>query len=210
MRTIGLIAIAITGLGLSGCSQVSSIFKKKPHYHTGDGTAVYTDNASTLRTTPQQAYQFADQSYDVDIYDSSSQYSTGYTTTNASYTTTSQYAGYGVELYGRPSSYSVAAVSDPRDAEFVMLNGESNIADWQNCETQHRGYLYASEYDFRLNPGFEVCMRNKGYVLTTEYGASSKQALNAQSARLRGPVQYQYASQPIISQPSSSYPGYFN
>lgn len=185
MRTIGLVAIAITGLGLSGCSQVSSVFKKKPHYHTNDGTVVYTDSQANLRTSPQQSYQFADNSQNVATY----------------YDTSSQYAGYGVELYQSQPAYSAAAYSDPRQAEFVMLNGESNIADWQNCETLHRGYLYASEYDFSLNPGFEVCMRNKGYVLTTEYGAGSKQTLNAQTARLRGPVQY--------NQPSSSYPGYF-
>lgn len=213
MRTIGFVAIAVMGLGMTGCSQISNVFKKKPHYHLDDGTTVYTGAEVSLRTTPQQSYQFSEgasqenygqENYDVEIYDASSQYAaTQYT--NSQYTSpqygVSPYAGFGVELFKSQPAYGVSAYTDPREAEFVSLNGESNIADWQNCETQHRGYLFASEYDFSLNPSFEVCMRNKGYVLTSEYGPSSKQILNAQTARLRGPIQY--------GQPSSAYPGYF-
>lgn len=199
MRTIGLVAIAMMGLGLSGCSQVSSVFKKKPHYHTSDGTAVYTSAEANLRTTPQQSYQFDQDSYDVDVYDASSQYaSPQYASSQYS---GSQYAGYEVELYNSQPSYSAPVYSDPREAEFVMLNGESKLIDWQNCEIMNQGYLYVSEYDFSLNPGFEVCMRNKGYVLTTEYGPNLKQTVSARAARLRGPVEF--------TQPSSSYPGYF-
>lgn len=192
MRTIGLVVIAMTGLGLSGCSQISSVFKKKPHYHTDDGTVVYTDSEASLRTTPQQPYQFADQGYDVDIYDSASQYA-GYGVDL--YDGSSDFTGYGVELYA-PTAYT-----DPRQAEFVMLNGESEATDWRNCETRNRGYLFLSEYDFRLNPDFEVCMRNKGYVLSSEYGPNNKEKLSAQSAGLRG----SFSS----SQTVSGYPGYF-
>jgi len=179
MRTLGLVVIAITGLGLSGCSQGSNIFgKKNPHYHTADGTAVYVDD--TLRTTPQQTYEFADQSYDVDVYDGATQYNTA-----PQYGSTSQYAGYSVELYNTQAAYVAPPFADPRDTEFVKL----------------RGYLYASEYDFRLDPDFEVCMRNKGYVMTTESGPTSKQILSARTAGLRGVYQ---------AQPStSSYSGYF-
>jgi len=205
MRTIGLVVIAITGLGVSGCSKSSALAKKKPHYHTADGTAVYVDDA--LRTTPQQSYQFADQSYNVDVYDGASQY------------TGSQYAGYGVELYNTASVYAPVAYSDPRETAFVKLNGESNTSDWRNCETLSRGYLYISEYDFLLDPEFEVCMRNKGYVMTSESGPTSKQVLTAQTAGLRGVYQpslnsYSYSSSSSTYQPSSSpsasaYPGYF-
>jgi len=162
MRTLGLVVIAIIGLGLSGCSQGSNIFgKKNPHYHTADGTAVYVDD--TLRT--------------------------------------SQYAGYSVELYNTQAAYVAPPFADPRDTEFVKLNGESETNDWRYCETTSRGYLYASEYDFRLDPDFEVCMRNKGYVMTTESGPTSKQILSARTAGLRG----DYQAQPS----TSSYSGYF-
>jgi len=192
MRTVGLVVIAITGLGLSGCSQISGLFgKKKPHYHAADGTAIYVDE--TLRTTPQQTYQFADQTYDVDVYNGAS-----------------RYAGYSVELYNNPSLYAPAAYRDPRDAGFVKLNGKSEAIDWRNCEMLSHGYLFISEYDFRLDPEFEVCMRNKGYVLSTESGPTTNEVLTAQSAGLRGVYQPTYSS-PSTYQPSSyssGYPGY--
>ena len=168
MRTLMIATLAITGLGLSGCSQISSLWKKS------DKADTLAHSDTSLRTTPQQDYQFDGQTYDVEIYDSASQYGT------------SQYAGYAVELYDSQPSYSAAAYSDPRQSEFIKLNGQSETIDWQNCETRHRGYLFLSEYNFSLNPGFEVCMRNKGYVLSTEYGPASKPTLSAQTAGLRG------------------------
>jgi len=193
MRISGLIVIGITGFAFSGCSQISSVFKKKPHYHDATGQAVYVNEDTSLRQTPEQGYQFADQSYDVTIYDRASLNSTDYQYSGGSeyiYANTdsnlSKYANYDVELYSSGGGYNNLGYSDPRDTEFVKLNGESDLADWRNCETLNRGYLLASEYDFGLNPDFEVCMRNKGYVLGTEYGPSSKPSLNAMSAKLRG------------------------
>ena len=177
MRILGLIAVGLAGLSLSACSQISSIFKKKPHYHTADGTTVYTGETESLRTTPAQTYQFPDQN-------------SGYTGgTEYVYASPASidfgYFGRNVELFNAPTRQITRAYSDPRDAEFVSLNGESKIEDWRNCEVLNRGYLWISEYDFSLHPGFEVCMRNKGYVLVSEYGSSAKPTLSAQSARLR-------------------------
>jgi len=199
MRTLGLVFVVATGLGLSGCSQISSIFKKKPHYHTADGTAVYVDSADTattfvdnsytdptLRAAPAQSYQFADQSH----------------------TGASQYTGYGVELYNQQLAYTPVPYSDPREAGFVSLNGKSEAVDWRNCETMSRGYLFISKYDFMLDPNFEVCMRNKGYVLTTESGPTSKQVLSARTVGLRGVYQTSTSSNTYSSsgsyQPSTS------
>jgi len=94
---------------------------------------------------------------------------------------------YDVVFYDQPAGLrrtaaSYTPVSDPRDVAFISLNGETRPADWQNCERTHRGYLYASDSILRLSPMFEVCMRNKGYVLTTELGVSSSQGLTAASA----------------------------
>jgi uncharacterized protein YceK len=211
MRNLTIAILAVTGVGLSGCSQVSSIFKKKPHYHTADGTAVYVnDTQEALRTPPVQDYQFADQSY-------GGSYTLPSETVNASYRTTSAYQsspyeGFGVELFNSQPSYNYTPIApvDPRNAEFIMLNGDGNISDWQNCETLNRGYLYASEYNFSLNPEFEVCMRNKGYVLTTEHGPHSKQVLSAQTARLRSsfPTSSFQSSSYQSGSTVSSYPGY--
>jgi len=171
--------IALTALGLSGCSLWSKSDKAADAEYAG----------TTLRTSPQQAYQFDGQRYEVDIYDTASQYAA------------SKYAGYAVELFDTRPVYAAAAYSDPRQTEFVKLNGESETMDWQNCESRHRGYLFLSEYDFRLDPGFEVCMRNKGYVLSTEYGPNSKRKLSAQTAGLRGSF--------TPSETNSAYPAYF-
>ncbi len=179
MRIRTMTVIALTGLGLSGCSLWNKSEKA--------ADVSYTD--ASLRASPQQAYQFDGQTYAVDVYDAASQYAP------------SPYAGYAVELFNTQSAYSVAAFSDPRQTEFVKLNGQSEPIDWQNCETRHRGYLFMSEYDFILDPGFEVCMRNKGYVLSTEYGAVSKRTLTAQTAGLRGV----YTS----PAPRSAYPAFF-
>jgi hypothetical protein len=186
MRIRTLAVVALMGFGLSGCSL----------WTKSDKAAQTTHSDTSLRTTPQQAYQFNDQAYTVDIHDAASNYN-GYSQ-SAGY---SQFAGYQVELYDTRPSYAAAAFIDPRQSEFVMLNGESEPADWQNCETSNSGYLYMSEYDFMLDPGFEVCMRNKGYVLTTEYGAGAKRTLSAQTAGLR-----ESFAQPA---PRSSYPAFF-
>ena len=188
MRILGIVAVSLVGLSLGGCSQLSGLFKKKPHYHTNDGAAVYSHVGTSLRGTPAQTYDFAASRADYGGFDNGApfvddfEYSGGteyiYASDNAAQ---SRYAGYQIEFFNFQGS-SRAALADPRQTEFVKLNGESNAQDWKTCEILNRGYLWASEYDFSLNPDFEVCMRNKGYVLSTEYGRSSKPTLTAQSA----------------------------
>ena len=180
MRIRTLTVMALMGLGLSGCSL----------WTKSDSSDTSAQSDTSLRSAPQQAYQFPNQSYDVDIYDGAS-----------------QYAGYAVEFYSNAPSYIsqsniTQSYSDPREVEFVKLNGDSEPTDWRNCEVMNRGYLFISEYDFRLDPGFEVCMRNKGYVLSAEYGPISKQALNAKNAGLRGVF-------PESESVNSTYPRFF-
>lgn len=103
-------------------------------------------------------------------------------------------ADYYVEIFD-DAIIQTAEVSfvDPRDVAFVKLNGSSENSDWRTCETQSRGYIFTSETDFSVNPPFEVCMRNKGYVLTTEAGSFADTPVNAKTAVLRG------FSQPLLS-----------
>lgn len=180
MRGLIITFTAVAGIALSGCSQVSGWLK--------GGKNATTQQAETdLRTTPTQSYAFSSGAYDVELYDST--------------VTQTNYSGYEVVLYTNPSSQmSSYVVTDPRDAEFVKLNGTSENSDWRNCEAQSNGYLYISEYDFSLQPDFEVCMRNKGYVLTTEAGAYAVNPISAKTAGLRG------YSQPSFSPSSYGYP----
>lgn len=177
IKTSLLSTLAVTGLGLSGCSQISSIFKGKSK------TTSSAEQATTVRTTPTQDYSFGDDTFEVELYEAPV-----------------NYAGYEVVLYTPVSNYLSEPV-DPRDAAFVKLNGHSEVADWRNCETRHRGYLFMSEYDFTLDPNFEVCMRNKGYVLSAEAGGYGSNPISAQTAGLRG---YSASTYPTTS--SYSYP----
>lgn len=195
MRIKILTVVALTALGLSGCSL----------WTKSDKAESVTQSDRVLRSSPTQAYQFDGQLYDVEIYDSASQYrvSNGYDGYGASggYTLAPSYISaqnyyYGYNDAAEPA-LRVAETTDPRDVAFVKLNGESEALDWRNCETLHRGYLRLTEYEFRLDPEFEVCMRNKGYVLTTEAGFITKPSLNAQNAGLR-------SSSPQYSYPTSS------
>lgn len=67
-------------------------------------------------------------------------------------------------LDGVPS----AVIADPASIAFVRLNGDTNLQDWRTCENLHRGYWLVDAAGGRLNPDFEVCMRNKGYVREAE------------------------------------------
>ena len=205
MRILGSIAIGMIGLSLSGCSQLSGLFKSNPASQTSDASVVKTRSDASLRVTPEQTYEFEASNADISgfgvefPFSDDFEYSGGTEYIYASddeagseYEDYVDYAGYEIEFF------NTAVRSDPRQAEFVKLNGESNSEDWKSCETINRGYLWVSEYDFTLNPGFEVCMRNKGYILSTEYGQSSKSTLNAQSAGL-GDGYPQRSSRPGLS-----------
>lgn len=193
MRSPILTLTVCAAFGLSGCSQVSGWLKGDS---PSDGQVVNAD----LRSTPDQSYEFSDGGYEVELYDTSTSYTTG----------SMSYAGYDVVLYDTAygathssttnSSTTNYVVADPREAEFVKLNGTSQNTDWQNCETSAQGYLFISEYDFSLDPNFEVCMRNKGYVLATEAGYFATNPISAKTAGLRG------YTQPGYVQSSYSYP----
>lgn len=193
MRIRTLAVIGLMGFGLSGCSLWTKSDKAAPAAHS----------ETTLRPTSQQTYQFEEEIYAGNVHNSAPTY-TNYANSNYS-----KYAGYVVELFDTGSSYVTPAFTDPRRTEFVMLNGESQAADWQNCETRNRGYLFMSEYDFMLDPRFEVCMRNKGYVMTSEYNPGTKQVLSAQTAGLRGSfpqTTYSQSAYPQSTISSAYYP----
>lgn len=182
MRRSVLAITACAALAVSGCSQISGWVK-------GDRNASSQQANANLRNTPGQSYQFSDGDYDVELYETGARQG--------------GYAGYDVVLFDNAKTQLASSLRvDPRDAAFVKLNGTSDNTDWRNCETRSKGYLFISEYDFSLQPEFEVCMRNKGYVLATEAGAYATNPISAQTAGLRG------YSQPAMSQPGLSQPTY--
>jgi hypothetical protein len=191
MKNFVMIAVAAS-FARGGCAQVG-----KAADGVWSGTKSVAKFVSSpfrgkedLRDAPAQDYAFgqAEQGdYVVELYDAPK-----------------SYAGYDVVLYDsapklRQTAASYTVVSDPRDVAFVKLNGTSETSDWRSCEMLHRGYLFATERELRLSPEFEVCMRNKGYVLSAEAGPYAANPLTAQSAR-----SYPGYTQPRIS--SYSYP----
>ncbi len=79
----------------------------------------------------------------------------------------------------------VRAATAPADSlAFVKLNGDSSMADWQTCENLNLGYWLIDAAGGRIDPKFESCMRNKGYVLESElalYGLNGAQPVRSPS-----------------------------
>ena len=147
--------LALSTVAISGCSQISSIFKGYTHTEP-------QAEASTIHQTQVPDHGFTTVETEIVTFDDSHR------------TTSYQpYTGYDVELYnysGAQNSQSYyygadtdtvpslryATTSNPRDVAFVKLNGESQSIDWRNCETLNRGYLFLSEYDLRLHPDLSL------------------------------------------------------
>jgi len=54
------------------------------------------------------------------------------------------------------------------DLSFVKIGGGSDVSDWNACERQAQGVFDISGYDYRVRPGFELCMRARGYKTESE------------------------------------------
>ncbi|WP_409432486.1 hypothetical protein ACJ3XI_09785 [Litorimonas sp. RW-G-Af-16] len=155
-----LIAALIAATALSGCSQISKTADSLWGGTKSAAKFVSSPVTKLLRDTPEQDYQFDDADYEVVLYEPEA-------------TPVYNDNDYVVELYDTPAlrpapvqTYVMA--SDPRDVSFVRLNGESDVSDWRSCEMLHKGYLFTDETSLMLNPEFEVCMRNRGYVVEAE------------------------------------------
>jgi len=54
------------------------------------------------------------------------------------------------------------------DISFVKMGGGSNMQDWLMCEAEAGGFVRVVEGGYLIDPGFESCMRAKGYKLESE------------------------------------------
>lgn len=64
-----------------------------------------------------------------------------------------------------------APLSAPRttqDISFVKIGGGSNMQDWVMCETEANGFIRVVQRGYLIDPGFERCMRAKGYKPESE------------------------------------------
>ena len=146
---------------------------------------------SEIKVQEQPEIQTLNQTNNVEIYETISPFA-GYEVElfdsgAVEFDNTVQYV---VEIYDTYPDNRATTYTNSRNVEFGKLNGYPNPADWRNCESSNSGYLLLDENDLQLNPNFEVCMRNKGYILSTEYNAFSHPTLSAKSVELENTIQY--------------------
>jgi len=54
------------------------------------------------------------------------------------------------------------------EISFVKMGGGSDMQDWATCEVQAGGFVTVVQGGYLINPGFESCMRTKGYKPESE------------------------------------------
>lgn len=60
------------------------------------------------------------------------------------------------------------AVQTTNDISFVKVGGGSNMQDWLMCEAEAGGFVRVVQGGYLIDPGFERCMRTKGYKPESE------------------------------------------
>ena len=82
-------------------------------------------------------------------------------------------------VYGNPpvqparvvEAQPMAPMTAPRatqDISFVKMGGGSNMQDWVMCEAEAGGFVRVLQEGYLIEPGFERCMRAKGYKPESE------------------------------------------
>lgn len=65
----------------------------------------------------------------------------------------------------------VAPITAPRssnDISFIKMGGGSNMQDWLMCEAEAGAFVRVVQGGYLIDPGFETCMRTKGYTPESE------------------------------------------
>ncbi|MEP3888932.1 MAG: hypothetical protein ABJN69_00615 [Hellea sp.] len=62
----------------------------------------------------------------------------------------------------------LAAPQTTQDISFVKMGGGSNMQDWTMCEAEAGGFVRVVQGGYLIDPGFESCMRAKGYKPESE------------------------------------------
>ena len=62
----------------------------------------------------------------------------------------------------------IAAPQPSNDISFVKMGGGSDMQDWLNCEAQAGGFVRVVQGGYLIDPGFETCMRSRGYKPESE------------------------------------------
>ena len=187
-RTAAILTLAASTLTLSGCAQINSAADTVWSGTKSAARFVSKPFRSELRDAPEPDYapESAYAATDAEVIGETVVYADSETTYTPApaYTQPAYTPSYATgQYYGSEAPRSAPSVVEPDALSYVRLNGQSDMADWQRCETIHRGYWLLDAAGGRINPAFEVCMRNKGYVRETElamYGLMDSQPIAGQ------------------------------
>jgi len=67
----------------------------------------------------------------------------------------------------QPSAFQAAPQTE-NNISFVKMGGGSNMQDWLMCEAEAGGFIRVVKGGYLIDPGFESCMRAKGYKPESE------------------------------------------
>ena len=185
--------LAVT-VSVSGCAQIGKLGGDMWGYTKSAANFVASPVTKLLRSAPEQTYVFEDglsaqqaarRAFANDGRSSSSQ---GLIVPQLAQLPLPQTPNYLPPVYA-PQSYQtvygnppaaptrmveaqpaapIAAPQTSNDISFVKMGGGSNMQDWLMCEAEAGGFIRVTQAGYLIEPGFESCMRSKGYKPESE------------------------------------------
>jgi len=157
MKRSALTLIAISTLSLSGCAQIMNF-----------GDMMWTESKYVVNkvVSPVKMALRGKQTYNEPVFASHD--------LDPVYTSSTPYAPSSAQTSGRtiPTPRTAPMPPPPQSADmggmpnlsYVKMGGGTSISDWQNCQSMAGSYVTPNGAGFMITPGFDNCMRGKGYI----------------------------------------------
>lgn len=190
-KTALIVTVAVS---LSGCAQISKMGGDMWGYTKSAANFVSSPVTKLLRSTPEQTYVFEErqpshQSAKAAFSADGQDYNRGELVVPqlaelpVPQTPNYQDAVYAPDsyqsVYGNPpvaparvvQAQPQAPLTAPQTSQnisFVKMGGGSNMHDWLMCEAEAGGFVRVVQGGYLIEPGFESCMRARGYKPESE------------------------------------------
>lgn len=154
MKRSALTFIAISTVSLSGCAQMMNL---------GDMMWTESKHAVNKVVTPVKMALRGKQNYNAPVFAAHdldpiySPYSVYPAQTSRRIVNTPQIAP-------PPPPMQNAEAGGMPNLSYVKMGGGTSITDWQNCQNMAGSYVTPHGAGFMITPGFDQCMRGKGYI----------------------------------------------
>jgi len=185
--------IVSVAASLTSCAQIGKMGGDMWGYTKSAAKFVSNPVTKLLRSAPEQDYVFeqslaAQQAQDALLNDGKRYKSQGLVVPDLAELPVPQTPNYQPPVYA-PNSYQraygnptvapqrvvqaepkahLAAPRTTQDISFVKMGGGSNMHDWLMCEAEAGGFVRVVQGGYIIEPGFESCMRGKGYKPESE------------------------------------------